>query len=213
MLSRVPLFASLPPGDLAVLADQTKVKRYRPQTIIIDKGDTSAALYLLLAGRVKVFVADEAGKEIVLRELGPGDHFGELALVSESPRTASVMTLTACELRLLTGTVFQAFLIEHPGIALHLIRNLARCVTSLTDQVSDLALLSVYGRVAKVLVESAVDEDGRTITGPLTQQLIADRAGCSREMVSRILGDLHTGGYCSREGRRFILHRRLPAHW
>lgn len=213
MLKQVSLFSGLDQTDLDVIELQTKVKRYRKHTVIIERGDESSSLYLLLSGRVKVYVADEGGKEIVLCELGPGDHFGELALVSESARTASVMALTDCEARLLTKVAFQQFLAERPSVALQLIRNLARRVSVLTGEVSDLALLSVYGRVAKVLTEHAVEEDGRTITPRLTQQLIADRVGCSREMVSRILTDLKTGGYISTEGKRIVLHRKLPERW
>jgi len=213
MLAQVPLFADLDPAALSALEQQTKVKRYQKRTVIIEKGEESSILYVLESGRAKVYVADDAGKEIVLRELGPGDHFGELALLGGSPRTASVMTLTDCEARLLTGSVFRDFLAKHPEVALLLIRHLARQVADLTDTASDLALLSVYGRIAKVLVESAQDEDGRLITGPLTQQHIADRVGCSREMVSRIVGDLRTGGYVSLEGKRFVLERKLPERW
>ena len=213
MLAQVPLFADLDPAALSALEQQTKVKRYQKRTVIIEKGEESSILYVLESGRAKVYVADDAGKEIVLRELGPGDHFGELALLGGSPRTASVMTLTDCEARLLTGSVFRDFLAKHPEVALLLIRHLARQVADLTDTASDLALLSVYGRIAKVLVESAQDEDGRLITGPLTQQHIADRVGCSREMVSRIVGDLKTGGYVSLEGKRFVLERKLPERW
>ena len=213
MLAQVPLFADLDPAALSALEQQTKVKRYQKRTVIIEKGEESSILYVLESGRAKVYVADDAGKEIVLRELGPGDHFGELALLGGSPRTASVMTLTDCEARLLTGSVFRDFLAKHPEVALVLIRHLARQVADLTDTASDLALLSVYGRIAKVLVESAQDEDGRLITGPLTQQHIADRVGCSREMVSRIVGDLRTGGYVSLEGKRFVLERKLPERW
>jgi CRP/FNR family cyclic AMP-dependent transcriptional regulator len=213
MLAQVPLFADLDPAALSALEQQTKVKRYQKRTVIIEKGEESSILYVLERGRAKVYVADDAGKEIVLRELGPGDHFGELALLGGSPRTASVMTLTDCEARLLTGSVFRDFLAKHPEVALLLIRHLARQVADLTDTASDLALLSVYGRIAKILVESAQDEDGRLITGPLTQQHIADRVGCSREMVSRIVGDLRTGGYVSLEGKRFVLERKLPERW
>ena len=213
MLAQVPLFADLDPAALSALEQQTKVKRYQKRTVIIEKGEESSILYVLERGRAKVYVADDAGKEIVLRELGPGDHFGELALLGGSPRTASVMTLTDCEARLLTGSVFRDFLAKHPEVALVLIRHLARQVADLTDTASDLALLSVYGRIAKILVESAQDEDGRLITGPLTQQHIADRVGCSREMVSRIVGDLRTGGYVSLEGKRFVLERKLPERW
>jgi CRP/FNR family transcriptional regulator, cyclic AMP receptor protein len=99
-------------------------------------------------------------------------------------------------------------------VALQLICHLARQVADLTDTASDMALLTVYGRVAKLLAEHAEeDEVGRLITAPLTQQGIADRVGCSREMVSRILGDLKTGGYISSEGKRFVLERKLPERW
>jgi CRP/FNR family cyclic AMP-dependent transcriptional regulator len=213
MLSQVPLFADLDPAALAALEEQTKLKRYQKRTVIIEKGDESSTLYVLESGRAKVYVADDAGKEMVLRELGPGEHFGELALLGGSPRTASVMTLTDCEVRLLTGAVFKDFLARHPEAALALIRHLARQVADLTDTASDLALLSVYGRIAKVLMEHAREEQGRLITGPLTQQHVADRVGCSREMVSRIVGDLKTGGYISVEGKRFVLERKLPERW
>ncbi len=213
MLAQVPLFAGLAPAVLSALEQQTRVKRYHKRTVIIEKGEESSILYVLESGRAKVYVADAAGKEILLRELGPGDHFGELALLGGSPRTASVMTLTDCEVRLLTGAVFKDFLTKQPEVALGLIRHLARQVADLTDTASDLALLSVYGRIAKVLVESAKEEDGRFITPPLTQQQIAGRVGCSREMVSRIVGDLKTGGYVSVEGKRFVLERKLPERW
>jgi CRP/FNR family cyclic AMP-dependent transcriptional regulator len=213
MLAQIPLFSDLDVDALTSLEQQTKVKRYQKRTVIIEKGDESSALYVLEQGRAKVYVADDSGREIVLRELGPGDHFGELALLGGSPRTASVETLTDCEVRLLTGPVFKDFLAKHPEVALGLIRHLVRQVRDLTDTASDLALLSVYGRIAKVLVEQSQDEDGRLITPPLTQQQIADRVGCSREMVSRILGDLKTGGYISTEGKRFVLERKLPERW
>jgi CRP/FNR family cyclic AMP-dependent transcriptional regulator len=213
MLAQVPLFANLDPAALSALESQTKVKRYHKRTVIIEKGDDSSTLYVLERGRAKVYVADNFGREIVLRELGPGDHFGELALLGGSPRTASVETLSDCDVRLLTGTVFKDFLSKQPEVALSLIRHLAHQITHLTDTASDLALLSVYGRIAKILMEHAQEEGGRLITPPLTQQQIADRVGCSREMVSRILGDLKTGGYVSTEGKRFVLERKLPERW
>jgi CRP/FNR family cyclic AMP-dependent transcriptional regulator len=213
MLSQVPLFADLDAAALSALEGQTKLKRYQKRTVIIEKGDESSTLYVLESGRAKVYVADDAGKEMVLRELGAGDHFGELALLGGSPRTASVMTLTDCEVRVLTGAVFKDFLSKHPESAFALIRHLARQVADLTDTASDLALLSVYGRIAKVLTEHAEEEGGRLITEPLTQQQIADRVGCSREMVSRIVSDLKAGGYISVEGRRFVLERKLPERW
>jgi len=208
------LFKPIPHRAEAPCHAHTKRKHYQKRTVIIEKGDESSTLYVLASGRAKVYIADDAGKEVVLRELGPGDHFGELALLGDSPRTASVMSLTDCEVLVLTGPVFKEFLAHHPEVALQLICHLARQVADLTDTASDMALLTVYGRVAKLLAEHAEeDEVGRLITAPLTQQGIADRVGCSREMVSRILGDLKTGGYISSEGKRFVLERKLPERW
>ena len=213
MLDRVPIFANLDAAALEELHQHTKRKHYQKRTVIIEKGDESSTLYVLVSGRAKVYIADDAGKEVVLRELEPGDHFGELALLGGSPRSASVMSLTDCEVLVLTGVVFKEFLAAHPEVALQLIGHLARQVVDLTDTASDMALLTVYGRIAKLLVQNAVEEDGRLITAPLTQQGMADRVGCSREMVSRILGDLKTGGYISTEGKRFVLERKLPERW
>jgi len=213
MFANVPLFEGLGPDALAEIERQANTKRYRKGTVVIEKGDEFHALYVLVSGRAKVFVSDDAGKEIVLSELGPGDHFGELALLGGFPRTASVITLADCEMRLLTGGVFRQVLARHPEMALRIITQLALKVAVLTERVSDLALLSVYARVAKVLSEEVIEDGGRQVTRALTQQSIADRVGCSREMVSRILTDLKTGGYVSIEGKRFVLHRRLPERW
>jgi CRP/FNR family cyclic AMP-dependent transcriptional regulator len=212
-LCTIPLFSALDDEAREALQQQTKRKRYQKRTIIIEKGDESSALYVLESGRAKVYVADDSGKEMLLRELGPGDHFGELAMLGELPRTASVMTLTDCEVRILTAAVFKQTMAEHPAIAVGLIREMAREVARLTETASDMALLSVYERIVKVLNECAEEDDGRRITMPLTQQRIAEQVGCSREMVSRIVGDLKTGGYISLEGKRFVIERKLPERW
>jgi CRP/FNR family cyclic AMP-dependent transcriptional regulator len=212
-LSTIPLFADIDAAELAELERRTKVKRYRKRTVIIEEGDESSTLYLLLSGRAKVYVEDDAGKELVVRELGPGDHFGELALLGGSSRTASVMSVEDCEVRLLSGSDFQGALTARPQLALHLVRNLARQVARLTDKLRDFGLLSTYQRITKVLVEAAVEEDRKLITPPMTQQELAEQVGCSREMVSRIIGDLRAGGYLSQEGKRFVLLRRLPQRW
>lgn len=212
-LGIVPLFAELAPAELDEIERQTKLKRYRRQTVIIEAGDESQTLYLLLSGHAKAYVEDETGKELVLQELKPGDYFGELALLGGIQRTASVMSLTDCEVRLLPGGAFQRLLRSRPELAAHLIRHLAWRVAALTDQVRDLGLLSAYERIKKVLIEGATCVGDRWITPRMTQQGLADRAGCSREMVSRIIRDLRIGGYILCEDRRFIIQRELPPRW
>lgn len=213
MLSQVYLFDGLSEDELDAIERHAVIKRYRKNTVIIERGDDANALYILLQGEVKVFVADERGKEVVLRELGPGSVLGELALLAEMPRSASVMTVDDSEFLVLAKRAFTQCLADHPGIAWNLVRALTRQVQMLTESVTDFALLDVYGRVARILRDSAVDEGGRTITPKFTHQQIADRVGSSREMVSKILKDLKQGGYLSTEGKRYVLHRRLPAKW
>jgi CRP/FNR family transcriptional regulator, cyclic AMP receptor protein len=213
MLESVSLFSSLTPETVADMETHTHVKRYRRNTVVIERGDDSNSLYVIVAGRVKIYATGDDGKEIVLNELGPGDHFGELALIGEFRRTASAMTLEDSELRMLGKTDFQQYLEQHPSIAFELIRHLTCEVRRLSDELADMALLDVYGRVAKVLKESAAEEDGCLITPPLTQQAIAARCGCSREMVNRVLKELKIGGYVGNKGKRLILNRELPARW
>ena len=199
--------------ELDAIEQHAVTKRYRKNTVIIERGDDANALYFIVAGQVKAYVADDNGKEIILSEQGPGAVVGELALLAEVSRTASVMTLVDSEFLVLSKRSFQQCLVDHPNIASNLIRALARQVQSLTESVTDFALLDVYGRIAKILEESAVEEDGQLITPKLTHQHIADRVGASREMVSKILKDLKLGGYLSVEGKRYVLHRKLPARW
>jgi CRP/FNR family cyclic AMP-dependent transcriptional regulator len=189
------------------------VRTFPKNTIVVTEGERSDSLYVILSGRVKVFVADEHGKELVLNTEGPGEYFGELAL-DEGPRTASVATLEACKLAVIPNEALRAFLASRPEAALALIRGLIGRVRHMTESIKDLALLDVYGRVAKLLLDLAREVDGRLIVDQrLTHQSIADRVSASREMVSRIMKDLATGGYIVTEDGRIVILRRPPRAW
>jgi CRP/FNR family cyclic AMP-dependent transcriptional regulator len=213
ILLDIPLFAELGIDRIGDLIDQAALRTYRANTVVMQKGDEASALYVLLSGRVKVFSADDNGKEIVLNELGPGDYLGELALIEDSTRSASVMTVTPSRFLVIPKAAFQAFLISRPNVALHLIGALAARVRKLTEEVERLALRDVYSRLADTLQARAVEEDGRLITDSLTQRDLAALVGASREMISRILKDLKAGGYIALEGKRVVIHRKLPERW
>src|SRR5690606_37398506 len=149
--------------------------------------------YIVEAGNLKVYVDGEDGRQVTLNWLEAGDYFGELALIDGEPRSASVMTLTPTELRVISQHDFHEFLANEPGVSLALMKALARRVRALTGSVRDMALLDVYGRVASVLQQRASAESGR-IEPKLTHQEIADMVGASREMVSRIMRELTVGG-------------------
>jgi CRP/FNR family cyclic AMP-dependent transcriptional regulator len=212
-LQAVSLFSGLSKQEIAALAEAAIVRTYPKNTIVVTEGERSDSLYVLLSGRVKILVSDENGKDLVLNIQSPGEYFGELAL-DEGPRSASVVTMETCRMAVIANSVLRDFLASHPEAAVHLIRKLIGRVRQMTETLKDLAQLDVYGRVAKLLIGLAKDIDGRLIIDQrFTQQDIADRVSASREMVSRILKDLNTGGYIIYDNGRIVVQRRPPRAW
>ena len=209
-----------PPADddrfdpiVRALAAHGVVRHYPKHAVIITEGDPSDSIYVILSGRVKVFLSDDDGREVVLDEHGPGTYVGEMAL-DEGPRSASVMTLEPCALAVVSGKAFREFVAAEPDARAHLIRNLIHRARVASENVRNLALLDVYGRVVRLLLELAVEKDGALVVEqPYTQQDLAQRAGCSREMVSRIFKDLVAGGYIKIDGRRIQIEKSLPKRW
>src|SRR5919112_2685381 len=167
----------------------------------------------MLSGKARVFVADDKGREVQLNQLGPGEYFGEVTL-DGGPRSASVMALEDCRCAVVKRAELTPFLEKNPELALHIVRKLARRVRDLTENVRSLALMDVYGRVARLLLELAEEREGRLcINEPLTHKDIASRVGASREMISRIFSDLTAGGYVVKENGRLVIMRKPPPRW
>ena len=199
--------------DLDALIALGTVRMFPKNYVLVQEGDKSDQLYVVMSGRLKVFLADADGKELIIDTLGPRHFFGEMALDGE-PRSASVITLEPSSLCVLQREQFKQFLTEKPEAALALIFALIKRARALTRTVGNLALLDVYGRVAHLLIESATEEDGRlVVTDRISQVDIAKKVGSSREMVSRILGDLKEGGYISTDNNRIVIHQMLPKRW
>jgi CRP/FNR family cyclic AMP-dependent transcriptional regulator len=183
-------------------------------TVFIHEGERGDSLYVILAGRVKVFVADDEGREMVLDIHEPGDYVGEMSLDGR-PRAASVITMEPTVCSVLSREVLRSAIAADPDVAMHLISTLIGRARAATESVRNLALMDVYGRVARLLLSLAVEQpDGRlVVTEKLTQQEIADRVGASRDMVSRIFKDLTKGGYVTVVDRRIVINRKPPARW
>lgn len=209
--SQVAIFSDV---SLRELALHGQTRSYPRGAVIISEGDVGDSLFMILAGRVKVYVADEDGREMILDTRGAGDYVGEMTL-DGGPRSASVMSLEPTVFSVITRTVLREALRTNPDLALSLIATLVGRARLATSLVKDLALLDVYGRVARLLLQLATEqEDGVWIVPErLTQQDIADRVGASRDMVNRIFKDLATGGYVTVENRQIKLHRKPPARW
>lgn len=209
-----PLFPELTSERLEQVAEHGTVRTYPKNAVLIHEGDLSDSLYVILKGKVKVYASDEDGKEIILNIQGPGEYFGELALIDAAPRSASVMTMEPSKLAVVSRADFENFLTRHPSVAIELIRSLAQRVRSLTESVKSLALLDVYGRVARTLLDLATEEEGEVaVRQRLTHQDIANMVGASREMVSRIMKDLINGGYIRIEDRQIVIRQKLPPGW
>lgn len=214
-LSNIPLFTDLDEDAIDKLSQHAVVRSYAKNTIVIQEGDVSDSLFVILTGKVKVFLSDEEGKQVDLNVLGNGDYFGELAALDNSPRCASVMTLDNCKFAVISKADFYKCLRAYPIIAVHLIDELTRRFRDLTENVKSLALMDVYGRVARTLLNLATKgEDGTlVINQKLTQRELANMVGASREMVSRILKDLTTGGYVSIKNKTITIKDKLPPAW
>lgn len=199
--------------EIEALSKGAAIRTFPKHAVVVNEGDRTDSLYVILSGRVKVFVADDEGGEVVLSTQGAGEYFGEMVL-DEGPRSASVMTLEPSRFAIVSKEQFTGFLAAHADFTIRLVRKLIHRARALTNNVKSLALLDVYGRVARLLLELSVEDSGkRVVPERLTQHDIASRVGASREMVSLILKDLAMGGYITVSGKRIIIHKEPPKHW
>ena len=204
---------ALPDALLGQIAKRSSVRSFPRHAVIVMEGDDTDTLYVLLAGRVRAYVSAADGRELEVNRMGSGEYFGEVTL-DGGPRSASVAALEDCRCAVVHRAELNQLLSEIPDFAQHMIRKLAHRVRVVTESMRDLALMDVYGRVARLLLELAEAVDGKlVIPEKLTQKDIAQRVGCSREMISRIFSDLAEGGYVRREGSTIVISKKPPARW
>lgn len=212
-LKQIPLFEGIPEEDLHALANKSVTRTFPKHTNIINEGDLTDSVYIILSGKVKVYLGEKNGRELILDIKGPGQYFGEMVL-DEGPRSASVMTMEPSEFSVTSRADFKYFLLNHPEIALHMIQNLIKMARGLNENVKSLVTLDVYGRVARMLLDLAIERDGKlVILEKLTQKDIASRVGASREMINRIFRDLTIGGYIDIEAGIITINRPPPSRW
>jgi len=195
---------------LAKIAKSATVRGYSRNAIIVTEGDDTDSMYVLVSGRVRVFVSGEDGREFEINRIGPGGYFGEV-VIDGGPRSASVVALENCRCAIIHKAELSRFIADTPEFAEHIMRTLAHRVRVLTDNVRDLAFMDVYGRVARLLLELAVTVDGRQIIPEkLTQKDIAQRVGCSREMAGRVLKVLEEQGLLRATGKTIVVFNARP---
>ena len=211
LLENVPLFSGLQEEELTTMSRATVAKNFAKHAIIMREGDKTDALYIITSGKVKVVLSTGGGKEVILAMLGKSELFGEMSPLDQPPRSADVVAMEPTQLLVISKTDFINCLAHNPQMALKIMQGLIQRLRNADRQIQSLALMNVYGRVARTLLELAKPEGGRLVVGEkLSQQDLADMIGASREMVSRIFKDLSHSGYIRFEGRKIIVNEGLP---
>jgi CRP/FNR family cyclic AMP-dependent transcriptional regulator len=206
LLKNVPLFAVLPDPQLLLLTSVVSRKGFTRGSTIISAGDLTDSLFVVISGRLKVMMSDDEGREVILSIIGPGEFFGEMGLLDDSPRSASVIAIEPCELLSLSKRDFKQCLEQNFDMGMTLMRGLVKRLREADKKIGSLALMDVYGRVARLLLEMADTVDGqKVVLKKLAKQDIAKMIGASREMVSRVMKDLQAGGAIEvRDGSIFL---------
>lgn len=195
LIRRVPLFSMLTNEQAQTIADGVVKRRYRRGEIIVEQGRKSDALFILLSGRARVITSDARGREVILAVLEAGDYLGEMSLIDGEPHSATVRAEVQTDVLVLGRTEFGACLPEASSLSYAILRGLVARLRNADRQIESLALLDVYGRVARALLDMAAEEEGqRIIRSKVSRQDLAKVVGASREMVSRVMKDLEERG-------------------
>jgi CRP/FNR family transcriptional regulator, cyclic AMP receptor protein len=189
ILAEVPLFAQLDQQDLGRLAAALRPRSYRKGETIFVTGDPGTSLCIVKTGRVKLALSSNEGREVILDMLGPGEVFGELALLDSEPRSADAVAVEASDLLLLHRDEFLRFLRERPEVAISLLGVLSRRLRRDAQLVQDAAFLDVPGRLARTILRlAAPDDNGLLRTPRMTQSDLAAASGTTRETLNKWLG-------------------------
>ena len=196
LIRRVPLFSMLTADQAQAIADAVVKRRFRRGEIVVEQGRKSNALFILLNGRARVLTADTRGREVILAVLEAGDYVGEMSLIDNEPHSATVRAEVQTDMLVLARADFARCLPENSTLSYGIMRGLVRRLRNADRQIESLALLDVYGRVARTLLDMAelTPEGTRLIRHKVSRQDMAKVVGASREMVSRVMKDLEVRG-------------------
>jgi len=200
--------------SLRALAERGVERRYRRGTILIQEGEAGGSLYFVVSGRVRAYTVGPNGHEFTFGFYGAGEYMGELSL-DGGARSASVVVEDAALCRIVTQQTIKLAIAADPELAFDLLAKVIQRCRDLSIRARDLALDNAYGRLAQLLRAEAVPQPDGTAWMPdvLTQEQMAQQIGCSRPMVTRLLGDLVKGGYLRRDQKRWRLLKALPPEW
>ncbi len=212
-LQTVPFFANLEGDDAHELAERLVMRRFSPGQVIFHLGDPGGLLYLISKGKVRISYTTVEGQEVVLAILGPGDFFGELALLDDSPRSATAEAIGPTETLTLHRDDFIHFITDNPAFSLHVLQTLARHIRRLNIQLADIFFLDLPGRLARTLLNLADQygrptDDGTLIDLALTQTDLAEMTGATRVSINKALGRFRRSGWIKTSGRKVTIMDR-----
>lgn len=204
VLRMMPLFATLADGELMALLPSIKQRPYQPREFILHVGEESDGLYVIVSGRVKVLLEDERGGQLIVSSLGPNEFFGEMGLVDGGPRSATVIAQVPCVALYIPAKEVGEYLKRNVEVVTLVLQTVTERLRMTNTKVRDFALLDVYDRVAKTLLDASQDQGGEWVVDAGAEQ-IALMVGASREMVSRVLKQMIAAGLIFRRRRRLVV--------
>ena len=207
LIRRVPLFSMLTAEQAQSIADAVVKRRFRRGELVVEQGRKSNALFILLNGRARVLTSDSRGREVILAVLESGDYVGEMSLIDNDPHSATVRAEIQTDMLVLQRSDFARCLPENSTLSYAILRGLVRRLRNADRQIESLALLDVYGRVARTLLDMAeTDAEGvQIIRHKVSRQDMAKVVGASREMVSRVMKDLEERAVIETQENGFVI--------
>ena len=211
LIRRVPLFALLTSSQAEAVADAVIKRRFKRGETIVEQGEKTNTLFIILTGRARVVTSDKRGREVILATLQPGDYIGEMSLIDNEAHSATVRAEVQTDMLALGRAEFARCLPENSSMAYAIMKGLVQRLRSADRQIESLALLDVYGRVARTLLDmSEMDGEIKVIRNKVSRQDLAKVVGASREMVSRVMKDLEERGMVeTQENGSVIIKERL----
>jgi CRP/FNR family cyclic AMP-dependent transcriptional regulator len=197
LIRRVPLFSMLTTQQAQSMANAVSKKRFKRGEVLVERGMKSNVLYIILTGRARVRIADTKGREVILAILRSGDYVGEMSVIDGDPHSATVVADQQVDVLTVGRDDFLRCLAENIPMCFVVMQGLVQRLRKASHKISSLALVGVYGRVAMVLLDSAVldDQGALLIREKVSRQDIAKMVGASREMVSRVMKDFEEQGF------------------
>ncbi len=215
LLKQVYLFKHLEDTELQAIAAQTREVSFKKNAILMTEGDIGESMYIIRSGSVKVFVSDSDGKELILYHQNAGSIVGDIALLDDAPRSASVTATEATHALMISKAKFLDLLREHPELSIGVIRSLTQRLREATEGSRRLALDNVYQRLTDKLTELKVTDskDQDHLPRKFSHQELGNMIGASREMVGKVMAELIKGEYVEVDDGILYLRKKFPKDW